>query len=74
MSRCAKCQQGPAGIVGHFDLFVFRVEPDAMQFKCAACGQLWTRRQTAQGRFEWHASEGELRGLSIPGWRPRRFV
>ena len=69
--KCAKCQNGAMGVVGHFDLFILRLDSAKMQFKCAACGTLWTRTSRSEGPLDWSSSTAEMPGMPVPGWRAR---
>jgi hypothetical protein len=59
------------GLVGHFDLYILRLDSKMMQFKCATCGTLWTRTAKSEESLVWSNSESEMRGLPVPGWKAR---
>ena len=69
--KCAKCQNGATGLVGHLDLFILRLDSQRMQFKCATCGTLWTRPARSQAPIIWSSSAAEIKGMTVPGWRAR---
>jgi hypothetical protein len=65
MSKCKSCTQGPKGVEGHQDLFVTTMSGGPMQFRCRACGALWTRRQNDKS-MEWTDSLGNEQGAIVP--------
>ena len=66
MSKCPKCEAGPAGVEGHGDLFTHSMTGTIMQFRCKACGSIWLRRYASDGRFAWAAPDGEHSGVALP--------
>lgn len=68
--KCAKCENGVSGLVGHLDLFILRLDGATMQFKCATCGTLWTRTTNTRG-LVWCSTTPEIKGMAVPGWRAR---
>ncbi len=67
LEKCANCRQGPSGIEGHERLFSHTMTGDLMQFKCRACGCIWSRRYGAKGTFVWTMPAGEHPGMETPG-------
>jgi hypothetical protein len=71
VAKCAKCQGGASGPVGHLDLFLVRMSGKAQQFKCATCATLWTRTNASDGSLAWSNEAEEMKGMAVPGWKPR---
>lgn len=59
------------GLVGHFDLFILRLDSKMMQFKCSMCGTLWTRTAKSEEALVWSDSAAEMKGMPVPGWKAR---
>lgn len=70
-AKCAKCQNGATGLVGHFDLFIVRLDRKTLQFKCATCGTLWTRAYGRDAPPIWSSGTAEIKGMPVPGWKAR---
>jgi hypothetical protein len=70
MSKCARCTQTPQGIEGHIDLFACSMGGNRMQFRCATCGCMWSRRYSGDGGFQWsEPKKQDLPGMDMPGRR-----
>lgn len=66
---CASCIRGPVGIAGHEDLFSHTMDASQIQFKCRACGHVWTRLYKGAGVLEWAEPSGRSPGPALPGRR-----
>ncbi len=68
MTKCQKCESGPAGVEGHDKLFTHSMTSNQVQFRCQECGSIWTRHYAPQGTYTWAAPDGvEHPGVRVPG-------
>ena len=61
MTKCAKCERGPVGMIGHDDLFVDRLDSRYSRYLCRLCGTLWVRKYDSTGEIGWSNTDTPVR-------------
>jgi hypothetical protein len=65
--QCPECEKGPQGAEGHGKLFSEAMTQGQMQFKCATCSTVWSRRYLAGGLYAWEPPQpGVFGGMRLP--------